>query len=185
MLAKLADVAKIRTGVFARPERQGDVLYLQSKNFDELGELDSTVWPELKAQGTLQKHLLKRGDVLFAAKGDKNFGTVFQDDRNAVASPTFLVFEMKDTSVLSEYISWQLNDPTNLEFLRRNAVGTSMVSISKSLIGELSILIPPLEQQKKIVEAWRLSKKEYQLRLKIAELRESFVQGALARSINK
>lgn len=183
MSVKLADIADIRTGIYARPETDGEILYYQSKHFDGSGTLNYPLWPELKADETVTKHLLKPGEILFAAKGDKNFGAVFSGTQPAVASPTFLVLNLKDESILPTFVAWYLNEPETLAFLRRNALGSAMVSVPKSLLEKLTIPIPPHAVQQKIVQAWLLSTEEHRLRLKIADLRSSLVQQLLARSI--
>lgn len=183
MSIRLADIADIRTGIYGRPEPDGEVLYYQSKHFDRSGTLDSPLWPELKADETVTKHLLKQGEILFAAKGDKNFGAVFSGTQPAVASPTFLVLNLKDSAILPTFVAWYLNEPETLAFLRRNALGSAMVSVPKSLLEELKIPVPPQHVQQNIVNAWLLSTQEHSLRLKIADLRETVVRQALARSI--
>jgi hypothetical protein len=64
---KLKHIASIQTGFFAKPKTNGEVVYLQAKYFNEAGELISTFHPDLKADDISEKHLLRHGDVLFAA----------------------------------------------------------------------------------------------------------------------
>ena len=45
------------------------MVYLQAKHFDVNGQLLAALHPDLMADGISEKHLLKDGDVLFAAKG--------------------------------------------------------------------------------------------------------------------
>ena len=42
-------------------------MYLQAKHFDESGKLHSTPHPDLRPDSITEKHMLKPGDVLFAA----------------------------------------------------------------------------------------------------------------------
>ena len=71
MQTKLSHIVSIQTGLFAKTMVDGDIAYLQSKDFDDNDLLKDTLEPELKAEKIAEKHLLKPGDVLFASKGTK------------------------------------------------------------------------------------------------------------------
>jgi len=180
---KLSQIAEIKTGVFAKPEMSGAVVYLQSRHFDESGNLSSVVKADLRVDSLTTKHLLKSGDLLFAAKGSRNFATVYRSDFAAVASTTFFVLRVRDSVVLPEYLSWLLNSPATKKVLKGEAIGSSIVSISKVALGNLKMDVPSFDTQRKILEISRLSKAEYELRLKIAELRRLQVQQAISKSI--
>ena len=78
MKVTLKEIANIQTGIFAKPEAEGEIVYLQSKYFDENGKLNSILHPDLKQGKVTEKHMLRDGDVLFAAKGTKNFATWYE-----------------------------------------------------------------------------------------------------------
>lgn len=181
--AKLSQIAEIKTGIFAKPGFEGEVVYLQVKHFDEFGELGSSLWADLKADGFTDKHLLKRGDILFAAKGTKNFAAVYERDFPAVASTTFFVIRIRESKVLPEYLVWLFNNSVMQTFLKRHAIGSSIVSISKAVLKELEITVPSIEKQKQVLEISRLGKEEHNLRLKIAELRQHQIQQAINKAI--
>jgi type I restriction-modification system DNA methylase subunit len=76
----LKHITTIQTGVFAKPIQKGEIVYLQAKHFDENGELSEPLYPDLNAESKIHKHLLKKGDVLFAAKGTKNFAACYENE---------------------------------------------------------------------------------------------------------
>ena len=78
MRVALKHIAFIQTGVFAKPAKEGQIVYLQSKHFDENGILKSSLYPDLKAESISEKHLLQNGDIIFAAKGTKNFAALYE-----------------------------------------------------------------------------------------------------------
>ena len=96
MNIKLKHIASTQTGFFAKPVFGGEVLYLQAKHFNEAGQISTGLLPDLMADSISERHLLKRGDVLFAAKGTKNFAVVYDIDELAVASTSFFVIRLKD-----------------------------------------------------------------------------------------
>lgn len=171
------DITSIHTGLFAKPGGTGELVYLQSKHFNEYGQLHAVLYPELVAEGISEKHLLKDGDVLFAAKGTKNFAAVFENHNEpSVASTSFFVLRLFDQKVLPQYLVWFLNNPTTQKLLKTQAIGTSMPSISKQVLENLEIPVPNLEIQKAILKVFKLRDKEKALKRKIETLREKLIQ---------
>ncbi len=185
----LKHIAIIQTGFFAKPIAKGEIIYLQAKHFDENGILTSTLYPDLKADSASEKHLLRHGDVLFAAKGAKNFATWYESkNERAVASTSFFVIRLNEeyhNRILSEYLVWFLNHPNTQTLLKGKAIGTSIASISKAVLEELDIAIPPVETQKLILKITYLWKKENELKKQIKLLREKLIQQQLINAINK
>ena len=180
----MGNIASIRTGIFARPSSEGELVYLQSKHFDEFGQLHSTLRPDLAAEGISEKHLLKDGDVLFAAKGTKNFAAVFENHNEpSVASTSFFVISLVGKKVLPQYLAWFLNSHTTQTLLRGQAIGTSIPSISKQVLENLEITVPNIEIQKAILEITKLRNKEKSLKNDIEVLREKQIQQQIVNAI--
>jgi restriction endonuclease S subunit len=180
-------IAFIRTGIFAKPVKEGQIVYLQSKHFDENGILRSSLYPDLKPEGISEKHLLKNGDIIFAAKGTKNFAALYESlpagqagkNKPAVASTSFFVIRLNEDfqdKVLPEYLTWYLNSASSQNYLKSQAVGSSIASISKSVIDELELSIPDLDTQNAILRITHLRNAERKLKQQIESLREKQIQ---------
>lgn len=184
MKTLIKDIANIQTGLFAKPAGIGELVYLQSKHFDEYGQLHSVLHPDLPAEGISEKHLLKDGDVLFAAKGTKNFAAVFENHNEpSVASTSFFVIRPADKKVLPQYLAWFLNNHTTQTLLKGQAIGTSIPSISKQVLENLEMPVPEIKAQKAIVEISKLRNKEKSLKQKIEALREKQIQQQIINAI--
>lgn len=184
MKTLIKDITNIQTGLFAKPTGIGDLVYLQSKHFDEFGQLHSVLHLDLPAEGISEKHLLKDGDVLFAAKGTKNFAAVFENHNEpSVASTSFFVIRLSDKKVLPQYLAWFLNNHTTQTLLKGQAIGTSIPSITKQVLENLEIPVPEIKTQKAIVEISKLRNKEKSLRQKIERLREKQIQQQIINAI--
>ena len=187
MKTTLSNIVSIQTGFFARPDNSGDVVCLQSKHFDELGNITAQLFPELDSSKISQKHFLHSGDVLFAAKGTKNFAAIFQQIKHdAVASTSFFVLRIKDeykTKILPEYIAWYINLPSTIGFLKEKSSGTSIVSISKPTLSRLEIPLPSTEKQQKILNIMQLKQKEKTLQMQINQFKNLILQHKLIQSI--
>jgi len=184
----LKDIVKISTGIYTKPDAFGNTLYLQAKHFKEDGSVDLLPKPEICLDNKNEKHLLKTGDILFAAKGIKNFAAVFNGNiGNAVASSTFLILRINNqyiSKILPEYLEWWLNHNVNQKSLKNLAIGSALPSISKAALQELEIIIPEMEKQKLVLKISELRKKESNYILEINKLRELLIQHKIFTSIN-
>lgn len=184
MKKELKHIAKIQTGVFAKTVAKGDITYLQPKYFDELGKLTVNLEPDLNSVGVSEKHILKQGDIIFAAKGSKNFAFHFKlQELAAAASTSFFVIKIHDESVLPEYLTWYLNHQNTMKYLKSFARGTSIASISKDVLNNLEIMIPTIEKQKLIYKIDDLRSKERQITMDILSLKQALNQQQLFNEI--
>jgi len=183
----LKHISFIQTGVFAKPIKEGQIVYLQSKHFDENGILRSSLYPDLKAENISEKHLLQNDDIIFAAKGTKNFAALYENkNQPAVASTSFFVIRLHEDfqdKILPEYLTWYLNRTTTQHYLKSQAVGSSIVSISKSVLDELDLSIPNLNTQKSILRITHLRNSEKKLLQQIEMLREKQIQQQITNAI--
>lgn len=185
MKTLIKDITNIQTGLFAKPSGMGELVYLQSKHFDEYGQLHAVLNPDLAANCISEKHLLKDGDVLFSAKGTKNFAAVFQNYNDpSVASTSFFVIRLTNKKMLPQYLAWFLNNHTTQRLLKGQAIGTSIPSISKQVLENLEITVPNIEIQKAILQITKLRNKEKSLKQKIETLREKQIQRQIINAIN-
>ena len=184
MKAKLKHITNIQTGVFAKPIQSGEIVYLQAKHFDENGELKETLYPDLNLESKIEKHLLRKGDILFAAKGTKNFAAWYENEAiPAVASTSFFVIRIHDNNILPGYLTWFLNHPGTQSLLKGYARGTSIASISKAVLSELEIPMPNIQKQELILKLFKLRNKEKKLKQQIENFREKEIQKLLINAI--
>lgn len=184
MRTLIKDITNIQTGLFAKPAGIGELVYLQSRHFDEYGQLHSVLHPDLPAEAISEKHLLKDGDVLFAAKGTKNFAAVFENHNEpSVASTSFFVIRPTDNKVLPQFLAWFLNNHSTQTLLKGQAIGTSIPSISKQVLENLEITIPSIETQQAILQITKLRNMEKSLKQKIETLREKQIQQQIINAI--
>lgn len=184
MRTQIKHITHIQTGLFAKPSGMGELVYLQSKHFNEYGQLNALLHPDLLADGISEKHLLKEGDVLFAAKGTKNFAAVFEKHNGpSVASTSFFVIKPTNKNLLPQYLAWFLNNQTTQTVLKGQAIGTSIPSISKQVLESLEIVLPSIEIQMAILQITKLRNKEKTLRQEIEKLREKQIQQQINNAI--
>lgn len=178
-MPKIKDIAKIQTGVYTRTSQNGNAVYLQMRYFNEQGELSSPTEPDLIIDKHLTRHLLKEGDVLFAAKGVKNFAAIFNASIGpAVASSSFFVIKVKQ-GILPEYLAWFLNHPRNQKKLKAGAKGTAMPSITLHSLAEIDINIPDLKTQRTILKIDRLRVQEKNIMYELTLLKDRLLENKI------
>lgn len=183
MKTKLQNIAIIQSGIYVKPDSFGDIVYLQGKDFNENGQLNFSLIPDLQLTNQTERHLLQDGDVLFAAKGNKNFAAVYEDKNGlCIASSIFMVIRIKPEmkhKLTSEFLAWFINHPTNQQWLKNNAIGSAMLSISKSTLLEMDITIPDVKSQITLIKLDSLRKQEHQIQKQLSDLKEHCMQQRL------
>lgn len=184
MKTLIKDITNIQTGLFAKPSDKGEVVYLQAKHFDENGKLLGILHPDLMANSISERHLLKDGDVLFAAKGTKNFATVYKNQNPAaVASTSFFVLRATDNKILPEFLSWFLNHPETQKLIKDKARGTAIPSIRKTVLEDIEISIPSIEKQRTVIQLSALVQKENEIRMSILQQRKQLIEQQIINAI--
>ena len=182
----LKEFASVRSGIFLKPHATGEILYLQAKHFDETGIFLDGAFPSLKWDHVSEKHLLKSGDILFAAKGVKNFAAVYDNPSlPAVASTSFLVISLVVDYIEPKFLVWWLNSSEVQEFLKGIAKGTSIPSITKAQMEELEVPILPLDVQQGLIRLAGLRKKEKTIMADIERLNDYKLDLSLIKIIQR
>jgi restriction endonuclease S subunit len=171
-LATITAGYPIRDAVRAVPG--GDVAVVQIKNV----RVDTGVdWPGVartKLTGRRQPDWLKPGDVLFAARGQRNVAVCLdQTPPTAVCSPHFFLIRVKDGKpALPEFLAWQMNLPHSQRYFAQSATGSYITSIRRQVLETLSLLIPSLERQRVLVRLAEAARRETHLMEQLIENRQ-------------
>ena len=179
-------MAKIRSGVFLRAHEPRQVIYLQAKDFDENGDLKNELYPVLSWSMVSDKHLLKPGDILFSAKGWKNFAAICDNTMlPAVASTSFLVISLSVDYISPRFLVWWLNSERIQEFLKSVAKGTAIPSITKAQLENVEVTVFPMDVQEKLIRLSELRIRKKNLILNIEKLNEFKLESNLNKIIQK
>lgn len=171
----LNSISSIRTGVYLQPLVKGDARYLQIKDFNSRGEFTGGPVAEIQMETKLERHLLKQGDILFAAKGSKNFAAVISElAKPSVASSAFFVIR-QSSGYLPEFLAWFINHPRTQNELKVEAKGSAMHSISIKALEALEVSLPDKKTQELIVMIDKLRSREKELSNELDEIKDSLI----------
>ena len=180
---QLIELALIQTGIYAATRQTGNVAYLQTNQFESDGSLAASPFPYYLVGDEVNKHLLSEGDILFAAKGARNFAWVYTSDiGKAVASSSFFVIKIAkkmQTQILPEYLAWYINHPKVLTGIKHQALGTSIPSITKEVLADTSVILPPVQKQQQVVKLQSLANQQRQLYGRLQDLHKTYMQELL------
>ena len=188
--ATLQHIAKIKAGHPFRgsiqESRGGNGHVIQLRDVDGDAQINWQALVRAEISGRKQPDWLKRGNIIFSARGSRNLASVVPDiDIPVVCSPHFFIIDLKDREdVLPEFITWQLNQTQLQKYFQQSAEGSVHVSIRKAVLEQAQIVIPHIEKQKIIVELASRVLKEKKSLEKLIELRR-LEMDAVAKDILK
>jgi restriction endonuclease S subunit len=150
------------------------------KNVTSAGAVKWQECIETELEGKRQPDFLKQGDILFAARGRRNYAALIDEgieDRNAVASPHFYVIHIKDKVVLPEFLVWLLSYGPCQRYFEQSAEGTLTKSIRRSVLEATPIKVPDIQKQKALIEMARSVAKEKQILKQLTTNGEAMLNG--------
>lgn len=140
----------------------GDVLAVQMKDVDPAHGVSWAGAARTLLTGRKQADWLKAGDILFVAKGARFYAVCIDEPPSpSVCSPHFFHLQVKTpAAVLPAFLAWQINEPPFQRQLQQAAEGTSQLSIRRPVLELLTLNIPSLEDQHRIVALAALARQE-------------------------
>ena len=189
MQALLRDISEIRAGYTFRgriePKSGGRYCVVQIKDLDidglfQPGELLRTTLPHVNSN-----YLVRRGDVLFVARGERKRAVVVDDILpNTIFGAQF--FNCRPKSAIDPtYLAWFINQKPAQHYLEQHSRGSNVRIVTKESLGQLVVTVPPLEIQQKIARVYRLSQQEMKLFAEIQAKRSQLVEIALLQSLSR
>ena len=158
---KLKQIADINAGYPFRgkiPEVAGSgVVAVQMKDITAQNEIHWASCIHTELTGKREPNYLQPGDILVAARGNHYYAVLiheemFQARIKAVAAPHFFVIRRWPNNVLPGYLAWFLNQRPCQSYLEQNAEGTLTKSIRRSVLENVTVVLPELAKQRAIID---------------------------------
>ncbi len=100
----------------------------------------------------MKRHYLKTDDIIFGRRGDiGRCSIVTKREEGWLCGSGCLRVRFSD-AVYPKFISYQIQQSATIQWLESNAVGQTMLNLNTTILGETPIVVPPIEEQKKIAE---------------------------------
>lgn len=186
-MIRLKNIADIFSGYTFRERlgafQAGNTVVVQMKNIDandclQVDDVTLVNLPDLN-----ERQLLRQGDLLLRARGLFHTAAVVAQvpERTIVAAP-LMVIRLKSPKMQPAYLRWFLNQQGTQAQLVKLAAGSHVKTLSKVVLEELDIPLPPLDRQSYIAEISELGARERALVLLIAEKRSRALECKLIHS---
>jgi hypothetical protein len=183
MTSRIRDLAAVRTGYQFRGKieppidrEQATHRVIQVKDFDDQGRLRTETLDPVTPKRDVASFLVREGDVLFVARGSSPFAAAITEPLPDTIVPSlFFLVRPELGRVRPRYLAWAINVSLR-ERLGALQQGTHVPQVSITDFGDLTIDVPPLDVQERIVALDDLGRREYRLALDIAERRADMVR---------
>jgi restriction endonuclease S subunit len=186
MNIKLKNIASVSFGATFRsrikPSVTGNIRIIQMKNLgkDNSVHLDDAV--RIDYAKPRPKQRVQAGDILFRSRGLTNTAAIINEDvQDAIIAAPLLRIHPDLKRVDPVYLLWWINQPSSQHYYASQSKGTMVKMITKQELEELNVTLPPLTQQIKIAEIFRLSTQEQSLMNKLKARKKTLMQGVLMR----
>ena len=162
----------------------GNALAVQMKDVDSDVGVNWAGVIRTSLAGRKPPDWLKAGDVLFVSKGARFYAVCIDEAPTpAVCSPHFFHLQVAPhVPLLPAFLAWQINQPPFQRQLQQAAEGSSQLSIRRPVLESLTLCVPSLADQQRIVALADLARQERNTLHQLIHNREQQLQ-ALAESL--
>lgn len=133
--------------------------------------------------------IIMPGDILFKAKGLNNTAVLIDSiPSNTTVTASCHIIRVTDKKFLPEYVCTWLNSATAKNHFSKGAgqaTGVTIANVSKATLESLEIPLRPIKEQKLIAGIEDLASQEKEIRLKIAEKKESLNRAIIEKELQK
>jgi hypothetical protein len=186
----LKKIAKIQSGYISRgkifPREDGSCLLMQAKDVSaDLLSYRADALVRFMPRLSAKDWFLKPGDVLFMARGARNFSILIDKlPERVLAAACFFIVRISNFKILPEYLCWYLNQAPVDEYLKRfSGRGVHMPVVKRVVLENIDIPLPPIKTQKHVSKISKLMQKEQDLLKKLAEKRGKLITGICLEAI--
>lgn len=168
-MVKLADIAEIQAGHAFRgavtPDVGGQTRVIQVRDVD----LDKGVrWADLESctpPGRKAPNGLRAGDIVFQARGRKNFAIYLAEMpfERVICTQHFFVIRVRDERFSPAFVSWQLNQENAQRHLDATAIDSTSRHITLAALSNTPMVIASVEEQRQLERLVELTRREQQL----------------------
>lgn len=180
-LASIRSGYQFRGGLKDENPDEAPVRVIQIKDVSA-GDIAFDEVDSLRPSKDVSKDAIERGDVLLLGRGRRFFAASVEVpvEELTIAVHSFWILrphplQPHSESVLPAYLAWFLNHPETQATLSSHSNQTQIPFISRAIVEEIQIEVPPLETQTQIARLDQLNRREQQLAQQLSETRAKWM----------
>jgi len=180
---KVRDISRVRMGYAFRKrllhESNGEIRIIQAKNITSDGLLLFGKNEPLRMDISISNPL-QANDVLLVNRG-RFAACVFKHNADTIyaAPASILIMTLRDASILPEYLALYFNSSAGQKHLKRHLEKTTIPFISTRNLANISLPVPPLDQQQKLIDFEQTIKEYRHLSNRKSELLQQLLNNEL------
>ena len=184
----LNNLARIHSGFPFRGRVEhdpaGDMRVLQIRDLRRNANLSAADLTLFRVPDSRMTQPLQADDIILPARGDNRRAIRFTLSEPTIASSHLHTVRVTSPDVLPAYLCWVLNQPEPQHAMRKEARGTAIPLLTRRSLGAISIPVPTLAIQHKIVEMHNLCQREQRLMQDLLTNREALLKGMIQQLMN-
>ncbi|MDV2080371.1 restriction endonuclease subunit S [Marinobacter xestospongiae] len=169
-------------------EKDGNVFVVQFRHLaagESLDDKDGKTLDRVTLPGRRRPDYLWPGDILFMARGTRNDAALVKAlPHKTVCTPNFFHLRLNPQAfnLMPEFLAWQLNHVDAQRYFNMCSQGSAAPSVTKTQLGNLPVVVPPIDQQKLMMKIVGAAQREQALLEQLIENRQRMTD-AVARQV--
>jgi restriction endonuclease S subunit len=159
----LKDIVEVIAGYSFRTALRGkedaSLFVLQAKNVLDGSIVDENNLDGIDFENYRSKAVVKKGDVVVSSRGSFRAGSIRLEAKDIIASSSVYILRLKKETVLPEYLAIYLNSNDGQKQLVESATGAAIKAIRKNDLENITITVPDIAAQEKIIRIYHTNKK--------------------------
>lgn len=161
----------------------GKTRVLLAKNINEDGTINYSKLIRINLFLPRTNAFVAKNDVLLSSRGIFRAGVFDNEEKNVIAASSLFILRIKNDNVIPQYLSIYLNSEAGQNSIQKILTGSSIKTVLKSALENLSIPIPSLTVQKMIIsisENWQKREKLLNQKITLSKnITEGFIKKLL------
>lgn len=185
MFSKLSDCAEIRTGLIlsrklSREKSKNRYPLLNLKSFNDDATLNKQLLDVFDSTEALNDDYLTHiGDIIVRTSSPYTALLIDEKTSGMVVSSNFVIIRCDNKQLLPEYLYWYLNTSKIKKDIFVNSAGNMLAAIKPQYFCDMILMLPDLEEQRKIAKINLIAKRELELLSQLKEEKEKYYQACL------
>ena len=187
---QLSKLVHIQPGYLSRGRVRsvpdGAYRLLQAKDLSADGRVSIENAVRFHPERRPELYQVSRGDVLVIARGQEHKAHCIDEDLpKTLVAFSFYILRLDSSLILPGYLAWSLNQPRVQAQINAASRGTGISYISRQALENLSVQVPTLTVQHKIVQILELWHRIKAIRRQLDEKREQQIQMVCQRVVQQ
>jgi restriction endonuclease S subunit len=185
-----AHIAEIQMGYSFREglefSSRGNLSVIQMKDLTDDNRVDCRGLSRVNLDKIPEQHFVRKGDLVFRSRGLYASTAILDESPGdaVIAAPLYRIRIAKPEKVIPEYVNWYFTRSESLRYFQKNAEGTHSKKLNKQVLENMTIKLPDLKTQRKIVELFSMYGKEKELLTVLIKKREKLISKILDDSLS-